>query len=125
LALEPERSGNYFSPGVLTDVSPANAAGKEEFFGPVAMVFRVDSEEEAVRVANQTEFGLGAFVFSTDPEQAMRVASQIESGMVYVNVVDADTAELPFGGVKRSGFGRELGRLGIEEFINRKLIRTG
>ena len=98
---------------------------KEELFGPVATVYKVASEEEAVEVANDTPFGLGSYVFTTDKEQGQRVADRIEAGMVYVNLVGADSAELPFGGVKRSGFGRELGRFGIDEFVNKKLIRTG
>ncbi|WP_131824618.1 aldehyde dehydrogenase family protein, partial [Mycobacteroides abscessus] len=75
-------------------------------------------------IANDTPFGLGSYVFTTDPEQAQRVANRIEAGMVFVNGVGADGAELPFGGIKRSGFGRELGRFGMEEFVNKKLIRT-
>ena len=110
---------------MLTNVSPDSPSYKEELFGPVATVYKVASEEEAVEVANDTPFGLGSYVFTTDKEQAKRVADRIEAGMVYVNVVGADSAELPFGGVKRSGFGRELGRFGIEEFVNKKLIRTG
>lgn len=117
------RDGNFFPATLLTDVRPDNEAHHEEFFGPVALVYRVGSEEEAVELANDTPFGLGAYVFSTDPEQALRVADQIEAGMVWINVVGADAPELPFGGVKRSGFGRELGRLGAEEFVNRKMIR--
>ena len=93
--------------------------------GPVAVVYRVESEEEAVKLANDTPFGLGSYVFTTDPEQAERVANQIEAGMVYVNIVGADGAELPFGGVKRSGWGRELGKYGMDEFVNKKLIRVG
>ena len=119
-----ERSGAFFPAGVLTGVTPENSVYREELFGPVAMVFRVGSEEEAVRVANDTPYGLGSYVFSNDPEQAQRVADQLDVGMVFVNGVNADGVELPFGGVKRSGFGRELGRLGIEEFLNKKLIRT-
>jgi succinate-semialdehyde dehydrogenase/glutarate-semialdehyde dehydrogenase len=117
-------NGAHFPPGVLTDVTPDNDAYHEEFFGPVAIVFRVGSEEEAVALANDTPYGLGSYVFSTDPEQAARVADRIEAGMVFVNGVMLDGAELPFGGIKRSGFGRELGRYGIEEFVNKKLIRT-
>lgn len=83
------------------------------------------SEDEAVAVANDTPYGLGSYVFTTDPDQALRVADRIEAGMVFVNVVGADAAELPFGGVKRSGFGRELGRYATEEFVNRKMIRIG
>ena len=104
---------------------PTHPSYKEELFGPVATVYKVASEEEAVEVANDTPFGLGSYVFTTDKDQAKRVADRIEAGMVYVNLVGADSAELPFGGVKRSGFGRELGRFGIDEFVNKKLIRTG
>jgi succinate-semialdehyde dehydrogenase/glutarate-semialdehyde dehydrogenase len=118
------RNGNFFSGTVLVGVSPDNDAYREEFFGPVASVYRVGSEEEAIELANDTPFGLGSYVFSDDPEQALRVADGLDTGMVYVNGVLADGAELPFGGVKRSGFGRELGRYGIEEFVNKKLIRV-
>jgi succinate-semialdehyde dehydrogenase / glutarate-semialdehyde dehydrogenase len=120
-----ERDGNFFSPMVLTDVTPGNDAYREELFGPVAVVYRVGSEEEAVKLANDTPFGLGSYLFTTDPEQADRVADKIEAGMVYVNIVGADGAELPFGGVKRSGWGRELGKYGADEFVNKKLIRVG
>ncbi len=117
------REGNFFEPTVLTDIDPDNEAYHEELFGPVAQVYRVSSEEEAVKLANDTPFGLGSYVMSTDPEQAERVADQIDAGMVYVNIVGADGAELPFGGTKRSGFGRELGTYGADEFVNKKLIR--
>ncbi len=119
-----DRDGNYFSSTVLVGISPDNDAYREEFFGPVASVYRAGSEEEAIELANDTPFGLGSYVFSDDPEQALRVADSLDTGMVYVNGVGADGAELPFGGVKRSGFGRELGRYGIEEFVNKKLIRV-
>jgi succinate-semialdehyde dehydrogenase/glutarate-semialdehyde dehydrogenase len=120
-----KRNGNYFEPTVLTDITPENDAYREELFGPVAQVYRVNSEEEAVALANDTPFGLGSYVMTTDPEQGTRVADQIDAGMVYVNIVGADGAELPFGGTKRSGFGRELGRYGADEFVNKKLIRIG
>jgi succinate-semialdehyde dehydrogenase/glutarate-semialdehyde dehydrogenase len=120
-----KRDGNFFEPTVLTDISPDNEARREEFFGPVAQVYRVKDEEEAVRLANDTPYGLGSYLMTNDEEQAKRVADQIEAGMVYVNIVGADGAELPFGGVKRSGFGRELGRYGADEFVNKKLIRIG
>jgi succinate-semialdehyde dehydrogenase/glutarate-semialdehyde dehydrogenase len=120
-----ERKGAYFPPGVLTGVSADSATYREELFGPVAMVFKVDSEDEAVELANDIPFGLGSYVFTTDTEQAKRVADKIDAGMVYVNLVGADGVELPFGGVKRSGYGRELGRFGIDEFVNKKLIRIG
>ncbi|MFC4244911.1 NAD-dependent succinate-semialdehyde dehydrogenase [Gryllotalpicola reticulitermitis] len=119
------RSGNAYSPTVLTGVTSENDAYREEFFGPVAVVYSVDGEDAAVTLANDTPFGLGSYVFTTDAEQALRVADRIDAGMVYVNIVGADSAELPFGGVKRSGTGRELGRLGADEFVNKKLIRIG
>ena len=106
-----KRDGNYFEPTILTGIKPGDEASQEEFFGPVAQVYKVGSEEEAVSLANDTE-------------QAERVANAIEAGMVYVNIVGADSPELPFGGFKRSGFGRELGRYGADEFVNKKLIRT-
>ncbi|WP_059015341.1 NAD-dependent succinate-semialdehyde dehydrogenase [Mycobacterium sp. M26] len=120
-----ERNGAYFPPGVLTGVTPDSPTYREELFGPVAMVFKVDSEDEAVELANDIPFGLGSYVFTTDKAQAQRVADKIDAGMVFVNLVGADGVELPFGGVKRSGYGRELGRFGIDEFVNKKLIRIG
>lgn len=117
--------GNFYAGTVLTDVKPGSDAFHEEFFGPVAQVFKVADEAEAVQLANDTPFGLGSYVFTTDSEQALRVADSIEAGMVFVNVVGADGAELPFGGVKRSGSGRELGRFGADEFVNKKMIRIG
>jgi succinate-semialdehyde dehydrogenase/glutarate-semialdehyde dehydrogenase len=119
-----ERNGNFFPTTVLTGVTPDNDAYREEFFGPVATVYKVASEDEAIEIANDTPFGLGSYVFSNDPEQAQRVAEKLDTGMVFINGVGLDGAELPFGGVKRSGFGRELGTYGIQEFINKKLIRT-
>jgi len=119
-----ERHGAFYPGGVLEGVSPENPVFHQELFGPVAMVFKVASEDEAVAVANDTPFGLGSYVFTTDPEQAQRIADQLDVGMVFINGVNADGVELPFGGVKRSGFGRELGRYAIEEFVNKKLIRT-
>jgi len=117
------REGNFFAAGVLTGITPDNDAYHEELFGPVASVYRVSSEDEAVELANDTPFGLGSYVFTTDDEQALRVADRIDAGMVFVNAVGAEGAELPFGGVKRSGFGRELGKFGADEFVNKKLIR--
>ncbi|MFP5290315.1 MAG: NAD-dependent succinate-semialdehyde dehydrogenase [Actinomycetes bacterium] len=117
------REGTFFSATVLANVKPGNPAFYEEFFGPVAQVFKVASEEEAIQLANDTPFGLGSYLFTTDTEQAARVADQIDAGMVYVNCVLADSPELPFGGIKNSGSGRELGTLGIDEFVNKKMIR--
>jgi succinate-semialdehyde dehydrogenase / glutarate-semialdehyde dehydrogenase len=118
------REGNFYEPTILTGIKPGDEASQEEFFGPVAQVYKVSSEEEAVALANDTQFGLGSYLMTTDPEQAERVADQIDAGMVYVNIVGADSPELPFGGFKRSGFGRELGRYGADEFVNKKLIRS-
>lgn len=124
LATSGQRHGAFYPAGVLTGVQQTHSAYREELFGPVAMVFKARDEAEAIEIANDTPYGLGSYVFTTDPEQAQRVAEQIDAGMVFINGVGAEGAELPFGGVKRSGFGRELGRFGIEEFVNRKLIRT-
>ena len=90
---------------MLTDIASQNPAYKEEFFGPVAQVYRARDEADAVRIANDTPFGLGSYVYTTDPEQALRVADGIEAGMVWVNIVLGDGAELPFGGIMRSGWG--------------------
>ena len=117
--------GNFFEPTVITDIPAGADARREEFFGPVAQVYRVASEAEAVELANDTPYGLGSYVMTTDEQQARRVADQLDTGMVYINAVGAEGAELPFGGVKRSGFGRELGRFGADEFVNKKLIRVG
>ncbi|MGI8727874.1 MAG: NAD-dependent succinate-semialdehyde dehydrogenase [Solirubrobacterales bacterium] len=119
-----ERTDNFFEPTVLTGITPDNDAYEEEFFGPVASVYRVSSEEEAIELANDTPFGLGSYVFTEDSEQAMRVADGLDTGMVFVNGALLDGPELPFGGVKRSGFGRELGPYGMDEFVNKKLIRV-
>jgi succinate-semialdehyde dehydrogenase/glutarate-semialdehyde dehydrogenase len=118
------RDGAYYPATVLTDVTPAMDAYREEFFGPVGVVYRVADEDAAVKLANDTAFGLGSYVYSTDAAQAARVADRIDAGMVYVNIVMADSPELPFGGVKRSGTSRELGLLAADEFVNKKLIRT-
>lgn len=119
-----DRKGAYFPPGVLTGVSPNSPSYREELFGPVAAVYKAGSEDEAVEIANDVPFGLGSYVFTTDAEQAKRIADKIDAGMVFINGVGAEGVELPFGGIKRSGYGRELGRFGIDEFVNKKLIRT-
>jgi succinate-semialdehyde dehydrogenase/glutarate-semialdehyde dehydrogenase len=118
------RDGAFFAPTVLADVTRDMDAYREELFGPAAVVYRVADEDAAVELANDTAFGLGSYLFTTDAEQAERVADRIEAGMVYVNLVLADSPELPFGGVKRSGTSRELGHLAADEFVNKKLIRT-
>ncbi|MEJ1088522.1 NAD-dependent succinate-semialdehyde dehydrogenase [Microbacterium sp. Mu-80] len=117
------REGAFFAPTVLADVTSDMDVYREELFGPAAVVYRVADEDAAVHLANDTSFGLGSYVFTTDAAQAERVADAIEAGMVYVNLVLADSPELPFGGVKRSGTSREMGLLAADEFVNKKLIR--
>ncbi|GAA1949066.1 NAD-dependent succinate-semialdehyde dehydrogenase [Nocardioides panacihumi] len=119
------RDGAAYAPTVLADIDRANDAAREELFGPVASLYRVSSEAEAVSVANDSPFGLGSYVFTTDQAQAQRVAAALDAGMVFVNIVGAEEPGLPFGGTKRSGFGRELGPFAVDEFVNRKLIRIG
>jgi succinate-semialdehyde dehydrogenase / glutarate-semialdehyde dehydrogenase len=119
-----DRPGAYFKPMVLADVTEDMDVYSQELFGPVAMMFRVQDEDEAVRVANGTPFGLGASVHSTNTTRAALVADRIEAGMVHINEAGGSSAELPFGGIKRSGVGRELGRYGMDEFVNRKLVRV-
>jgi succinate-semialdehyde dehydrogenase/glutarate-semialdehyde dehydrogenase len=115
--------GAYVQPAVLTDVTPDMRAYHEELFGPVAMVFSVASEKEAIELANDSKYGLGAGVFSTDPERARRVGEQIDVGMLAINAQGGSQADLPFGGTKRSGVGRELGHLGMDEFMNKMIVR--
>lgn len=115
--------GAYLEATVLTDVTPDMDAYYEEIFGPVVIVFKAADEDDAVRLANDTPFGLGASVWGTDPARNRRVADRIDAGMVYLNRAGGSQADLPFGGIKRSGLGRELGPAGIEEFMNRKSIR--
>ena len=112
--------GAYFTPAVLTGIPVGSDPYYEEFFGPVAEIYKVSSDEEAIELANDSNHGLSGAVFSTDEERAKKVANRIETGMIHVNIPQARGAELPFGGVKNSGFGRELGPLGIEEFVNKQ-----
>jgi succinate-semialdehyde dehydrogenase/glutarate-semialdehyde dehydrogenase len=114
----------YYAPGVLTGVTPEMRAYREELFGPVAVVHRVPSPQAAVQLANDSSFGLGGSIFSRNVEEAKKLASEVETGMVWINSVTGSTPDLPFGGVKRSGVGRELGKFGVTEFANRKLIRV-
>ncbi len=115
-------AGAYFAPAVLTGVTPDMRAYKEELFGPVAVVYKVSSDDEAVKLANVVDYGLGGAVWSTDEARAAAVARQLEVGMANVNTPAGEGADLPFGGTKRSGFGRELGPLGIDEFVNKRLF---
>ncbi|NEU14664.1 NAD-dependent succinate-semialdehyde dehydrogenase [Methylobacterium sp. BTF04] len=118
-----DRPGCYMEPTILTGVEPTNPAFRDEFFGPVAMVFRVKDEDAAIALANDSDFGLGGSVFTRDIARGKRVASRVETGMMFVNNISWSDAELPFGGIKDSGFGRELGDMGIQEFVNKKLVR--
>ncbi|MGW0189048.1 NAD-dependent succinate-semialdehyde dehydrogenase [Streptomyces sp. NPDC003362] len=119
----PDLPGAFVEPTLLTDVTPDMRAYREELFGPVATVYRVADEDEAVALANTSSYGLGGAVFAADPERARGVADRLEAGMVWINHPTASRPELPFGGIKRSGYGRELGDMGIVEFANRKLVR--
>ena len=120
-----DRPGWFMQPTILTDIAPGNPAFRDEFFGPVASFFRVKGEEEAIALANDSDFGLGGSVWTKDEARGLRVASRVDAGMVFVNNIDWADAELPFGGVKHSGYGRELGGMGIQEFVNKKLVRSG
>ena len=119
-----DRPGSFMQPTILTDIKPDNPAFREEFFGPVALLFRVKNEDEAVALANDSDFGLGGSVFTKDIARGKRVASRIDTGMVFINHPTWTTPDLPFGGIKNSGYGRELSRMGIQEFVNKKLVRV-
>ena len=118
-----DRPGSFMQPTILTDVKPDNPAFRDEFFGPVAMFFRVKDEEAAIALANDSDFGLGGSVFTKDLARGKRVASRVDTGMMFINNISWSDAELPFGGIKNSGYGRELGNMGIQEFVNKKLVR--
>jgi succinate-semialdehyde dehydrogenase/glutarate-semialdehyde dehydrogenase len=119
-----DRPGAFLEATVLTDVTPDMRAFREELFGPVAVIYRVGDVDEAVRLANDTPFGLGAAIYTQDETLALDVANRIDTGMVWINEPEGGGADLPFGGTKRSGVGRELGPMGIDEFLNRKLIHV-
>jgi succinate-semialdehyde dehydrogenase/glutarate-semialdehyde dehydrogenase len=118
-----ERPGAYYEPGVLTGVTPEMRAYSEELFGPVAVVHRAASAEEAIALANESPYGLAASIYTADLARARTLAEDLESGMVWINGTSKSSPDLPFGGVKRSGVGRELARFGIDEFANKKLVR--
>jgi succinate-semialdehyde dehydrogenase/glutarate-semialdehyde dehydrogenase len=117
-----DREGYFYPPTVLTDVPRDSPGAREELFGPAASVFRVESEAEAVELANDSQYGLGGSVWTTDLERGKEVAGRIDSGAVFVNELTKSDPRLPFGGVKDSGYGRELGGEGIREFVNRKTV---
>ena len=120
----PDLPGAFVEATILTDVTPEMRAYREELFGPAAVVYKVRDAEEAIELANDSDFGLGAAVFSGDLDRARSVAERLEAGMVWINQPTASSPELPFGGIKRSGYGRELSELGMFEFANRRLVRT-
>ncbi len=119
-----DRPGAFIEATVLTDVTPEMRAFKEELFGPAAVIYQVADAEEAIELANASSFGLGGVVYSADPVRAEEVADRLDTGMVWINSPQGSAADLPFGGTKRSGVGRELGPYGIDEFVNKKLIYT-
>ncbi len=118
-----DRPGAYMEPTILTHVEPGNPAFRDEFFGPVAMFFRVKDEDAAIALANDSDYGLGGSVFTKDLARGKRVASRVETGMMFINNISWSDADLPFGGIKDTGYGRELGDMGIQEFVNKKLVR--
>ncbi|NVO05389.1 MAG: NAD-dependent succinate-semialdehyde dehydrogenase [Rhodoferax sp.] len=120
-----DRPGAFMQTTILTDIAPGNPAFRDEFFGPVVSFYRVKDEAEAIALANDSDFGLGGSVWTKDEARGKRIASQVDTGMVFINNIHWVDAELPFGGIKNSGYGRELGNMGIQEFVNKKLVRTG
>jgi succinate-semialdehyde dehydrogenase / glutarate-semialdehyde dehydrogenase len=119
-----DRPGYFLQPTILTNITPQNPAFHQEFFAPVAPIFRVKDEKEAINLANDSPYGLGGSVITKDIERGKRIARQIETGMVFINKATWTAPDLPFGGAKNSGYGRELSDLGIGEFVNKKLIRV-
>ena len=117
-----KRKGAFYEPTILTNIKKENPAYAEEFFGPVALVFVVRDAEEAIHVANDTPFGLGASIWTRDTKKAEELAQQIEAGCVFVNGFVKSDPRLPFGGVKTSGYGRELSHYGMKEFVNIKTV---
>jgi succinate-semialdehyde dehydrogenase/glutarate-semialdehyde dehydrogenase len=119
-----DRPGAFIEASILSDIGRENPAFHQEFFGPVALFFRAANEDEAVSLANDSPYGLGGSVFTRDIERGKRVALRIATGMVFINQATWTAPDLPFGGIKNSGYGRELAELGMQEFVNKKLIRV-
>ncbi|MGB3788324.1 MAG: aldehyde dehydrogenase family protein, partial [Phormidesmis sp.] len=116
------QAGNFYPPTILTHIPPGTPADQEEFFGPVALVFRVPDIESAIALANSTTFGLGASAWTTDPAEQQQLINQLDAGAVFINGLVKSHPRLPFGGIKQSGYGRELARYGLLEFVNAKTV---
>ena len=117
-------TGAFMQPTILTNLKRGVPTFQEELFGPVASFYKVGNEQEAIDLANDSPFGLGGSIFTKDTKRAIQLADQIDSGMIFINQPTATQPDLPFGGTKGSGYGRELSELGIHEFVNKKLIRV-
>ena len=122
---KPSKDSAEFKPTIITDIPKDSPAYSEELFGPVATIFSVKDEEEAIQLANDSEFGLGSSLWTSDLKKGEKLAAKIESGAVFLNAMVASNPHLPFGGIKKSGFGRELGKYGILEFVNTKTVFLG
>ncbi|MBP6685499.1 MAG: NAD-dependent succinate-semialdehyde dehydrogenase [Leucobacter sp.] len=115
--------GNFYTPSVITNITPAMDVYSQELFGPVAQLYKVSSDEEAINLANSSPYGLGSVIICDDLDRAEQVGNQLDVGMVFIGGAGLEGADVPFGGVKKSGYGRELGKVGMLEFSNKKLFR--